>query len=289
MLLQLIISGVLIGGVYALMSVGLSLIMGVSKVINFAHGDFVIVGAYTAFIFSSLFNVGPYVSWLAVIPLTFGFGWLVFRLVKPTIGKDHFNQILLTIGLSIVIQNILLILFKSNYRTVPIVFEKSVALGGIFLPGESLVAFLIAIAATGVFFLFLTFTHLGRAMRAVAQDRYAASLMGVNVARTDMLVFCLGFSMAGLAGCLLITMFAVNPSIGSVYNLMAWIIIVLGGLGKLPGALAAAFIIGITETTTGFYLGADMRQVIYYVLFVFALIFFPNGIFFTVKRIGGRK
>jgi branched-chain amino acid transport system permease protein len=227
-------------------------------------------------------------SWIAVIPITFAIGWLVFRLVKQTIGRDHVNQILLTIGLSIVIQNLLLLFFKSNYRTVPVIFDSSIKIGSVFLSKESLIAFLIALTATAVFFVFLNKTQLGRAMRAVSQDRYAAHLMGINVARTDMLVFALGFSMAGLAGCLLITMFAINPSIGSVYNLVAWIIIVLGGLGKLPGALAAAFLIGICETATGFYLGADVRQVVYYALFVVALVFFPNGIFQRVTRMRGR-
>jgi branched-chain amino acid transport system permease protein len=287
--IQLIISGILIGGVYALMSVGLSLIMGVLKVINSAHGDFVIVGGYTAFLLFSLFGMSPYVSWVVVIPVTFILGWLVFYLVRQTVGKDHVNQILLTIGLSIAIQNLLLLFFKSDFRTVPVIFETNIRFANIFLSRESLIAFVIGLAATGAFFLFLNKTQTGRAMRAVSQDRYSAHLMGINVPRTDALVFSLGFAMAGLAGCLLITMFAINPQIGSVYNLIAWITMVLGGLGRLPGALVAAFLIGIVETATGFYLGADFRQVVYYVLFILALIFFPNGIFHRVAKIGGRS
>lgn len=288
MLIQLIISGIMIGGVYALMSVGLSLIMGVLKVINFAHGDFVIVGSYTAFLAFSLFGINPYISWIIVIPVTFGIGWIVFRLVKQTVGKDHVNQILLTIGLSIAIQNLLLLFFKSNYRTIPVIFGSNIKIAGIFISWESLIAFIIGLTATGAFFLYLNKTQTGRAMRAVSQDRYAAHLMGINVQRMDSLVFCLGFAMAGLAGCLLITMYAVNPQIGSIYNLIAWITMVLGGLGRLPGALVAAFLIGICETATGFYLGADFRQVVYYVLFIVALVFFPNGLFYRVAKIRSR-
>lgn len=283
MLIQLLVSGILLGGVYALTSIGLSLIFGVSKIINFAHGDFVVIGMYIAFIFYSSTGLSPYLSWVLVIPCSILIGWLVFQLLKKTIGTSEINQIFITLGLSMVIQNLILMYFRSDYRTIPAIFEKNVKIGTIFLTRESFVAFSIAVVITAIFLWFLNRTDTGRAMKAVSQDRGAASLMGVRVGRIDLLVFCLGIVLAGLAGSLLITMFAAFPSAGGVYNLLAWVTVVLGGLGNVVGALIAAFLIGIIEMISGFYLGADMRQVVYYVFFVIVLIIRPQGLFTGIK------
>jgi branched-chain amino acid transport system permease protein len=283
MLLQLIISGILLGGVYALTSMGLSLVFGVSKIINFAHGDFVVIGMYSALSIYYVTGLGPYISWILVIPISFAIGWLAFQLIKKTIGGEEINQIFITIGLSMVIQNLLLMTFKSDYRTLKSSFSKSLEIGNIYISYESLLAFLIAVAVTIAFLWFLNRTDLGRAMRAVSQDRDAASLMGVKVELINVLAFGLGITMAGLAGGLLLTMYAAYPTAGGVYNLLAWVIVVLGGLGQVEGALAAAFLIGICETLTGFYIGPDFRQVVYYLFFIAILIIRPQGLFSGIR------
>lgn len=283
MLLQLIISGILLGGVYALTSMGLSLVFGVSKITNFAHGDFVVIGMYSALSIFYVTGLVPYISWILVIPISFFIGWLAFQLIKRTIGGEEINQIFITIGLSMIIQNLLLMLYKSDYRTMKSLFSNSLQLGNIYISYESLLAFAIAVAVTAGFLWFLNKTDLGRAMRAVSQDKKAASLMGVEVEKINVIAFGLGIAMAGLAGCLLLTMYAAYPTAGGVYNLLSWVIVVLGGLGQVGGALAAAFIIGICETLTGFYIGPDFRQVVYYLFFIAILIAKPQGLFSGIK------
>lgn len=279
MFIQLIISGILLGGIYALISVGLSLIFGVSKVTNFAHGDFVMVGMYLAYALYTAFNLSPYVSWLIVIPVSAFIGWLFFKLIKYTIGKSDLNQIFLTLGLSFVLQNTILMMFKSDFRSVPQSFDSSLKIGSFFLSYEMLIAFLIAIATTFAFLWFINHTYLGKAMKAVSQDRDAAKLMGIPTKKIDIMVFSLGIAMAGLAGTLLITVYPTNPTIGSGLNLIAWIIVVLGGLGQLGGALLGALLIGVSETLSGFYIGADYRQVVYYIMFIIVLVVRPQGLF----------
>ncbi len=283
MLLQLIISGILLGGVYALTSMGLSLVFGVSKITNFAHGDFVVIGMYAALSIYYVTGLVPYFSWIFVIPISFGIGWLAFQLIKRTIGGDHLNQIFITIGLSMIIQNLILMLYKSDYRTMKSLFDSSLKIGEIYISYESLLAFGIAVIVTAGFLWFLNKTDLGRAMRAVSQDKSAASLMGVKVEKINVIAFGLGISMAGLAGSLLLTMYAAYPTAGGVYNLLSWVIVVLGGLGQVGGALAAAFLIGICETLTGFYIGPDFRQVVYYLFFIAILIVKPQGLFSGIK------
>jgi branched-chain amino acid transport system permease protein len=283
MLLQLLISGIMLGGVYALTSIGLSLIFGVSKIINFAHGDFVVIGMYLTYSFYQITGISPYLSWVVVIPCSIILGWLVFLLLKRTIGVQEVNQIFITLGLSMVIQNVILMYFKSDYRTIRTIFDKNIKIGNIFFTREGVLAFLIAVVITAVFLWFLNKTDTGRAMKAVSQDRAAAHLMGVRVGSIDLLVFCLGIVFAGIAGSLLITMFAAYPTSGGVYNLLAWVTVVLGGLGNVVGALFAAFLIGVIEIISGYYLGADMRQVVYYVFFVIILIIRPQGLFSGIK------
>ncbi len=285
MLIQLLISGIMLGGVYALTSIGLSLIFGVSKIVNFAHGDFVVVGMYITYSVYQATGLSPYLSWIVVIPCSVFLGYLVFLLLKRTIGVQEVNQIFITLGLSMVIQNVILMVFKSDYRTIRTIFKNNIKIGDIFLTREGLLAFLIAIVITVVFLWFLNKTDTGRAMKAVSQDRSAAHLMGVRVGGIDLLVFCLGIVFAGIAGSLLITMFAAYPTSGGVYNLLAWVTVVMGGLGNVVGALFAAFLIGIIEIVSGYYLGADMRQVVYYVFFVIILILRPQGLFSGIKFI----
>ena len=279
MLLQLIVSGILLGGIYALLSLGLSLIFGVSKFTNFAHGDFVMTGMYMAFVCYSVVALTPYFSWPIVMLGGVVCGLLLYVLAKSTIEKSGLNQILVTLGLSMVLQNTVLLFFKSDYKSIPASFGTSIKAGTVFISTEMLIAFAIAVGITAVFLCLFKYTDIGRALRAVSDDRAASKLMGLPVNKLDPIAFCLGITLACLAGALLMTVYPTTPTIGSGYNLIAWVTVVLGGLGYLQGALVSARLIGVCETVSGFYLGADLRQAVYYSLFILVLVFRPQGLF----------
>lgn len=279
MLLQLVISGVLLGGVYALLSIGLSLILGVSKFINFAHGDFVMIGTYMAYVCYTVFGLSPYTSWPIVVLMSLLFGGVMFWIVKRCISSSPLIHILMTLGLSMILQNTVLMIFKSDIKSVPSVFGTSIKAGNIYISMEMLISCLIAITLTGFLLYFVNKTRIGKAMKAVGQDRQAARLMGIPVKKIDTITFLLGTIAATMAGSLLMTMYPTQPTIGSQYNIIAWIIVILGGLGYLQGALLSGFLIGISETVSGYYLGADMRQVVYFIIFVIVIIVRPQGLF----------
>ncbi|QUI24307.1 branched-chain amino acid ABC transporter permease [Vallitalea pronyensis] len=287
MLIQLIVSGILLGGIYALLSIGLSLMLGVSKFINFAHGDFVMIGMYLTYLFYASFKLNPYISWPLVLVGGAVFGVVIFTIAKRAIGKSPVNQILLTLGLSMILQNVILLIFKSDFKAIPSEFSNSIKVGTVFVSGAQLITFGLAILTTVGFLIFIKNTRLGRAMRAVGEDRNASKLMGINVPKIDLMVFCLGTVMAAFSGALLMTMYPTYPTVGSGYNLLAWITVILGGLGHLQGALIAALIIGISETLTGFYLGADLRQLVYFVIFIIVLVVSPQGLFhkFSIRKV----
>ncbi len=279
MLLQIIASGLLLGGVYALLSIGLSLILGVSKFINFAYGDFVMVGTYMAFMAYTTFGTGPYFSWPLIIIGGAIFGMLFYYLVKKTIGGDGSNQVLITIGLAICLQNLVLMFFKSDYKSIPAHFGDSIQIGEIYLSMEQLVTFTISILITLALMAFIKFTPYGRAMRAVGQDPMASSLMGINITQVNIATFCLATVFACLAGSFLMSMYSTFPQMGATFNIVAWVCVIMGGIGNLTGALIAGFIIGVLETLTGFYLGSDIRQAVYYAVFILCVVLRPEGLF----------
>lgn len=278
MFLQLVISGILLGGVYALLGVGLSLIFGVSKFTNFAHGDFVMVGMYAAFSCFTAFGLSPYFSWPIVILVAVVVGAIVFFFARFTIGKPGINQILFTLGLSMVLRNIALLIYKADYKSVQ-AETTSIQMGNIYISSGMLITFIIAVIITLAFLFFLKKTNTGRAMRAVGDDRNASYLMGIPVGRIDLITFCMGTALACIAGALLMTVYPTTPTIGTSFNLIAWVTVILGGLGYLQGALISAVLIGICENISGFYLGSDMRQAVYFILFIIVLVFRPQGLF----------
>lgn len=286
MLTQIFFSGVLLGGVYVMLSLGLSLLLGVSKFINFAYGDFVMVGTYMAYVAYSVMNLAPYFSWPVVLVFAIVFGILMYGVVHRTIGQSGPRQVLITIGLSMVLQNVVLMLFKSDYKVIPAYFGTSISIFGVYMSTEQLVTFCISVVVTVLLLIFIRLSPYGRAMRAVGEDRAAASLMGINVKQVNIVTFCLATAMACLAGTLLMTMYPTYPLLGSNFNIVAWVCVVLGGIGQLQGALFAGFFIGICETFTGFYFGADIRQAVYYAIFILCVIFRPAGLFvFNGKKV----
>lgn len=279
MIVQLLISGILLGGVYTLLSIGLSLILGVSKFVNFAHGEFVMVGTYIAFVCYTILGWDPYISWPIVILGSIAFGTIIFFIVRKTIGGKDLNHILITLGIQMILQNVVLMVFKSDVKSIPARFSTSINLFGCMIPITQLIAFIIAIILIVLLLYVFNKTYWGRGLKAVGENRVAAQLMGISVKKTDYFAFILGVITAALAGALLMTMYPTFPTIGNSYSNLAWVIVVLGGVGQLKGTFYAGIIIGIVETISGYYLGSDVKQVVYFIIFMIIILVKPNGLF----------
>jgi branched-chain amino acid transport system permease protein len=281
MILQLLVSGILLGGVYALVSIGLTLIFGVLDVVNFAHGEFLMIGMYAVFWICTLLHIDPYVSLLLVAPLLFFIGLFVGKtVIRQTIGAPSSVQIFATVGVSLILMNGALVLWKADFRSVPTAYASgALTLGPVFIGYPQLMSFIGAIVFSAMLFPFLRYTYLGKAIRATAQDRRAAMLMGIDIQKIYIFTFGIGIALVGIASSLLAPIYSIYPGIGAQFVLVAYVAVVLGGLGNIPGAILGSLIIGITETFSGFFISPGWRQAIYYAVFILVLIFRPQGLF----------
>lgn len=280
-ILQLIINGLLLGGIYALLSIGLTMIFGVLEVVNFAHGEFLMISMYMTFWLFHLFGLDPYVSLIIIIPVFFGFGMLVERvLIKPLLNDPPLNQIFTTIGLGLVFQNLALLFFKADFRAVNTSYcNANLFLGDLIVGVPRLIAFIIAIALIVSLLLFLKKTFTGKAIRALAQQRQASMLMGINVNKTYSIAFGIGIACVGAAGAILMPLFFVFPTVGSLFVLIAFVVVILGGYNSLGGSLVAGLMIGVIEGFSGFFISPHLKEVVYFTMFIFILIFRPTGLF----------
>lgn len=280
-LAQLLVSGLLLGGVYALISVGLTLIFGVLRVINFAHGEFLMVGMYITYWLFTLYGVDPYVSLFVVPVVLFALGMVVYAvIVRRTIGAPSVVQTFATAGLSIALQNLALMLWNGDFRSIQAPLASStVTLAGVTVSLPRLVAFLVAMSLAGALYAFLQYTYTGKAIRATALDRNVAQLMGVNIHRIYLLTFALGIALVGVAGPLLMPIYYVNPTVGLHFVIIAFVVVVLGGLGSLGGAVLGGLLIGLVETLSGYYIGTSWQQALYFLIFLLVLILRPSGLF----------
>jgi branched-chain amino acid transport system permease protein len=279
-LLQSILSGMLIGGVYALIGIGLTLIFGVMRVINFAQGDLVMVGMYCTFWVFVLLGIDPFLSVVVTMPALFLLGALLQRtLINRVLDALPQNQILLTIGIGLVLSNVAMLVFTSDYRILSTSYSSSsVGLGGIRLSTPLLYCFLITAAITAVLYWFLVKTDVGHAIRATAQDRDAAQLMGVNVRHMGVLAFGLGASLAGAAGALVAPTYYIYPQVGGAFTLKAFVVVVLGGMGSIIGATLGGVLIGVAESVSGTYIGSGWKDLCVYVIFLLVLLLKPSGL-----------
>lgn len=282
-LAQVVVSGILLGGVYALISIGLTLIFGVLRVVNFAHGEFLMIAMYASFWLFHLYGLDPYGSILLVVALLFLVGLLVeFLVIRPILKASASMQIAATVGLSTLLQNLALVTMTANYRSVETRLSKAVlSIGPLVLGVSRLVAFLVALAITGALFLFLQRSYLGKAIRCTAQDRTAALLMGINIDRVYLVTFAIGSALVGIAGALLMPLYPVFPTVGTYFVLAAFVVVVLGGLGNLTGALLGGFIIGLVEAFSGFFV-PELKEAVYFVVFIIVLLIRPTGLFGVV-------
>jgi branched-chain amino acid transport system permease protein len=279
--LQSLISGILMGGVYALIGIGLTIIFGVMRVINFAHGDLLMVGMYFTWLVFTKFGVDPYLSVLLVAPVLFALGaFLQKSFINQVLNALPQNQILLTIGLGLVMRNTMMLIFTSDYRILTTRYSSaSFLVGGISLSTSLFYSFLVTAAITAVLGWFLVKTDTGQAIRATAQDREAAQLMGINVSFTSVLAFGIGAALAGAAGALFAPTYYIYPDVGSAFTLRAFVIVVLGGMGSILGATLGGLLIGVTESLSAVYIASGLKELVVFVLFLAFLLFKPSGLF----------
>ena len=264
-----------------LISAGLAIIFGMMGVINFAHGEFLMIGMYATYLLAAKLGWHPYVSAVPIVLLLFCVGALVQRfIIQPLLNADEHIQIFATVGLSTALVNLALMIFGADLYSVSTPSARqSVSLGGYTVLSGQLVILACALALVAGLHLFMQKTPLGRAIRATAQNRNAALLMGVRVDRIYIISFGLGAACVGLASALVMPLFPVTPTIGSYFVLTAFVVVVLGGMRSMYGAFAGAMIIGIVDSLSGYYIAPDLKEVVYFAIFILILIFKPTGLF----------
>ncbi|GAI06000.1 unnamed protein product, partial [marine sediment metagenome] len=282
-ILDVAIGGLLMGGIYALIAMGLSLQYGVARVLNIAHGEFIMLGAFATWTLYTVFGINPLLTLAIVGPIIFIIGWLLhrtlftrLRISAPNPGAYEASSLLATFGLLFIIQNIALIGWGADLRGYSYL-NVGVNLGGAIFSANRLVSLGFAIGIGLAFYLFLIRTRMGKAIRAAAQDPATAGLMGVNINRMLALCFGLGAVMAGLAGTLLSMRIPITPAMGLNYTIIAIIVVVLGGLGSIPGSFIGGFILGIIGTVVT-YIEPSLSLAAYYFIFMLLLLVKPTGI-----------
>jgi branched-chain amino acid transport system permease protein len=294
--LQTLIQGFLLGGLYALIGLGMALIMGVMKIINLAHGQLMMVAMYLAFWLFTLGRVDPYLSVVLVVPAMFLLGVGIQKfLINPLQRVDSImpqNQIILTVGIGMVLTNLATLFFSGDYRSTPVSYAtKAWYLSDLWKAApielsvsyKELVSFLVAAAITLALWFFLQKTDTGKSIRATAQDRDAALLMGVNVERMRVVTFGIGTALVGAAGCLFIPAYYLFPDLGGQFTTIAFVVTIIGGLGSTTGAIFGGLILAIFESFTATYVGMGWATVGRFVIFVAVLIFLPGGVYSLIR------
>jgi len=276
-----LLGGLTTGAVYALIALGLTLIYGVLHIINFAHGALLMVALYAVYLLKSRLGIDPYLALPLVVPAMFVLGYALQRLIinRASHGRDE-NILLVTLGISIVLENLALLIFKSDTRSIDTAYTlTTVQIGPAFIALPKLVAFGGALVASALLLWTVGRTELGRAIRAVAIEKQGARLMGINVEHVYAMSFGIGLACLGAAACFLLPAYYVNPQVGSGFVLVAFTIVVLGGMGSFVGALLGGLLIGVVESICGLILGESLGQIGIFVIFIGVLLLRPQGLF----------
>jgi len=282
---QAVINGLLIGGIYALVSIGVTLIFGVVKIVNFAQGEFVMVGMYITYFLATQFGLDPILSLVVSMPVLFVVGVLIqHTLIRRVLGLNDLPQIFLTFALSLLLMNLALMLLTANYRTVHTWYsDEALHFAGLYVPVAKLIAFVLAMFLSGLLWVFLHATDLGKAMRAASQNREVAQLMGINPHRVFAVALGIALALAGAAGSLLMPFYPAYPLVGQVFVLMAFVAVVLGTLGNVIGALVASLLMGVAESFGIQFIGADSGLIVVFLMLLTMLAVRPGGL------AGGRR
>ena len=280
-LVTAVLNGLMTGAVYALVALGLTLIYGVLHIINFAHGAMLSAALFAAFFAYQKFGLDPYLAVFLLAPLFFALGYALQRLViGPSSHGDDRNMLLVTLGLAVFIENALLYAFRANTRTIDLPYAfKSIDLGFTFLAMPRVISFAAVFVVALVLWLIMTLTDTGKAIRAVAREKLGAQLAGIDVAHIYAVTFGLGTACVAIAACLLIPTYYATPGAGNAFVLVAFTIVVLGGMGSVPGALIGGLVIGVVESLAGFFFGESLGQVGIFLIFIAVLLVRPRGLF----------
>jgi branched-chain amino acid transport system permease protein len=280
-LLQAIVSGLLTGGVYALIGVGLNLIFGVMKIINFAHGSLLMLGMYSTYWLFTFFKIDPYLSLAITVPLLFLIGVVIqTTLINPIIDYPENNQLVLTMGVMLFLENLALFLWGPDFRTVKVSYVGTVlSLSIVRVNLMRFIAFAGGLFLALLLYIFLKKTDMGKAIRASSEEREGASVVGISVKRVHLISFGMGTACVGAAGTLITPFFYLSPHVGHLFLLTAFMVVVMGGMGSFVGAIIGGFIIGLTESLGAVILPGSIGQIIPFSLFVIILLFKPTGLF----------
>jgi branched-chain amino acid transport system permease protein len=276
-----LVNGLMFGAIYALVALGLTLIYGVLHIINFAHGALLMLALYATYYLFNFLGIDPYLALVIVVPGSFIFGYTLYRwgIGKLAHGKDQ-NILLITLGLAIIFENGALFLFTADQQVIDVSYGyETVDLGFVFLALPKVISFFASLAICLALWVVMSTTDLGKAIRAVAKERQGARLVGINVEKIFAVSYGIGIACLGAAGCLLLPSFYVDPYTGNVFVIIAFTIVVLGGMGSFVGALVGGFIIGITESLGGLFLGESLGQIGISLIFIAILLFRPTGLF----------
>lgn len=279
--LQACADGLLTGALYALIGMGLALIFGVMRIVNFAHGAFLMVGMYATYILFDSLKLNPYIGFLPAGVLLFLFGYLVYVfLIRPVRNRSHFMQILVTTGIGLILTDGAQLIFKADYRQTNIdLINRSVHLGPFGANAAEVLSFAIAIVFAVGLYLFVTKSLTGQALRAISQRPDVAPLMGINLVRIQGFSFALGIALTGVAGGLLLPRLYLFPGVGEDYTTKAFVMVVLGGMGSIEGAAFGGLVLGLAESLTSLYIGNQWALIVDFVLFLLVLSLKPSGIF----------
>ena len=275
------LNGLTTGAIYALIALGLTLIYGVLHIINFAHGAALMMAMYGVYFLFTQFGIDPYLALPIMVPVMFAAGYVVYRFViaRASHGKDE-NILLVTLGLSIILENLALYFFRADTRTIDTAYTlTTLNIFGVQLALTKVVSFAGALILTVTLLLVVGKTRLGRAIRACAKERQGAKVVGIDVDHIFAMSFGIGLACLGAAACLHLPAYYVNPTVGNGFVLVAFTIVVLGGMGSFVGALVGGFIIGVVESLGGLVLGESLGQIGIFLIFIAVLLFKPQGLF----------
>ena len=276
-----VINGILMGGIYTLVASGLTLIYGVLHIINFAHGSLLMVAMFGVFYLVTKLGMDPYLSLVVTMPAMFAMGYVLYKYLigKLSYGKDE-NILLITLGLSIVIENLALMFFSGDSRTISMSYsDKMFEVGPLLVGLPKVISFVASMVMCALLGIFITKTDTGRAIRAVAKERMGARLVGIDVDKVFAISFGLGMATLGAAASLLMPIFYISPTTGHVFVMVAFTVVVLGGMGSFLGAVVGGLIVGLTESFGGLYLGESLGQIGISLIFILILLFRPSGLF----------